>query len=59
MDKLLRVCIMHRVAAVSTIMKIEDLTASPAARLRAADLVLSHTTKAIEIEDIRARVAKL
>ena len=31
----------------------------PATKVRAADSILNHTTKAIEIEDIEARVSEL
>ena len=33
-----------------------DTNAPPSTRVRAADTILNHTTKAIEIEDIAARV---
>jgi hypothetical protein len=47
-------------AASSTLLKIMiDTTSPPSCRLRAADSVLSHAAKAIEIEDIEARVAAL
>ena len=47
-------------AAVTTLLKIMVDPAAPASvRLRAADIVLAHTEKAIEIEDIEARVAAL
>src|ERR1022692_3889666 len=47
-------------AAVSSILKIMlDQHAPASTKLRAADLVLSHGAKAIEIEDIEARVAEL
>jgi hypothetical protein len=47
-------------AAVSSVLKIMvDQQASASTRLRAADLVLTHGAKAIEIEDIEARVAEL
>jgi hypothetical protein len=36
-----------------------DSSAPASTRLRAADIVLGHTAKAIEIEDIDARVAAL
>jgi hypothetical protein len=36
-----------------------DPNASPSARLRAADSVLNHAAKAIEMEDIEARVSDL
>jgi hypothetical protein len=36
-----------------------DATSPASTRLRAADIVLSHTSKAIEIEDVEARVATL
>ena len=47
-------------AAVTTLLKIMVDGAAPAStRLRAADIVLAHTSKAIEIEDVEARVAAL
>jgi len=47
-------------AAVSTLGKIMlDSTTPPATRVRAADSILDHTAKAIEIEDIEARVVEL
>jgi transposase-like protein len=47
-------------AAVSTLLKIMVDTNTPAStRVRAADSVINHATKAIEIEDIDARVAAL
>jgi hypothetical protein len=47
-------------AAVSTLLKVMVDPATPAStKVRAADSVLSHTAKAIEIEDIDARVAAL
>jgi hypothetical protein len=47
-------------AAVSSILKIMVDPHTPAStKLRAADLVLTHGAKAIEIEDIEARVAEL
>src|ERR1035441_7394054 len=47
-------------AAVSSILKIMlDQHAPASTKLRAADMVLSHGAKAIEIEDIEARVAEL
>ena len=47
-------------AAVSSVLKIMVDQHTPAStRLRAADLVLTHGAKAIEIEDIEARVAEL
>ena len=39
--------------------RLEAILAPKQAKLRAADLVLSHGAKAIEIEDIEARVAEL
>jgi len=46
--------------AVSAVLKIMvDQSAPASTRLRAADIVLEHTAKAIEIEDIEARVAAL
>jgi hypothetical protein len=47
-------------AAVSTLAKIMvDANAPASTRVRAADSILDHTAKAIEIEDIEARVAAL
>jgi hypothetical protein len=47
-------------AAVSTLLKIMvDATAPASTRVRAADSVLDHGAKAIEIEDIEARVSEL
>jgi hypothetical protein len=47
-------------AAVSTLGKIMlDSKTPPATRVRAADSLLDHTAKAIEHEDIEARVADL
>jgi hypothetical protein len=47
-------------AAVSTLLKIMvDQNAPASTRVRAADSVLDHATKAIEIEDIAVRVAAL
>ena len=47
-------------AAVSSVLKIMVDQHTPAStKLRAADLVLTHGAKAIEIEDIEARVAAL
>ena len=47
-------------AAVSTLGKIMlDPATPPATRVRAADSILDHTAKAIETEDIDARVAAL
>jgi hypothetical protein len=47
-------------AAVTTLIKIMvDSTAPASTRLRAADIVLSHTSKAVEIEGIDARVGEL
>jgi hypothetical protein len=47
-------------AASSTLLKIMvDPSSPPSCRLRAADSVLSHAAKAIEIEDIDARVSEL
>jgi hypothetical protein len=36
-----------------------DSATPPATRVRAADSILNHTAKAIEIEDIEARVSDL
>ena len=47
-------------AAVSTLLKIMvDPGSPPSTRVRAADSVLDHSAKAIELEDIEARVANL
>jgi hypothetical protein len=47
-------------AAVSVMMKtMVDTNAGASVRLRAADMVYSHAAKAIEIEDIDARVSEL
>ena len=47
-------------AAVSTLGKIMvDANAPAASRVRAADSVLDHAAKAIEIEDIEVRVSDL
>jgi hypothetical protein len=47
-------------AAVSTVLKVMvDQHTQASTKLRAADLVLTHAAKAIEIEDIEARVAEL
>ena len=47
-------------AAAATLLKIMvDPTAPAASRIRAADSVLGHGAKAIEIEDIEARVSEL
>jgi Arc/MetJ family transcription regulator len=47
-------------AAVSTLLKVMVDPASPAStRVRATDSVLNHAAKAIEIEDIEARVTAL
>ena len=47
-------------AAVTTVLKIMLDTNAPAGtRLRAAEVVLEQTTKAIEVEDLEVRVAEL
>ena len=47
-------------AVVSTLLKIMvDPGAPPSTRVRAADSVLGHSAKAIEIEDIEARLTEL
>jgi hypothetical protein len=47
-------------AAVSTLGKVMlDAATPPATKVRAADSILDHTAKAIEIEDIEARVQEL
>jgi hypothetical protein len=47
-------------AAVTTLLKIMvDPTAPHSTRVRAADSVLDHATKAIEVEDLEVRLAAL
>lgn len=47
-------------AAAATLLKVlVDLNAPASCRIRAADSVLSHAAKAIEIEDIEVRVSEL
>ena len=47
-------------AAVTTLLKVMlDQTAPASSRVRAADSVLDHTAKAIEIEDFEVRVSEL
>jgi hypothetical protein len=47
-------------AAVSTVLKIMlDPHTAASTKLRAAELVLTHGAKAIEIEDVEARVSEL
>jgi len=47
-------------AAVSTLLKVMvDQTTPPARRVRAADCVLDHAAKAMELEDIEARLGEL
>jgi hypothetical protein len=47
-------------AAVSTLLKVMVDPGTPAStKVRAADSVMSHAAKAIEIEDIEARVSEL
>ena len=47
-------------AAVTTLLKLMiDPATPPSTRARAADSVLDHSAKAIEIEDIEARVSEL
>jgi hypothetical protein len=47
-------------AAVTTLLKVMVDPATPAStKVRAADSVLAHSAKAIELEDIEARVAEL
>lgn len=47
-------------AAVSTLGKVMlDPATPPATRVRAADSILGHTTKAIELEDIEGRLSEL
>ena len=47
------------VAATTLLKLMVDPNSPPSCRLRAADSVLSHAAKAIEIEDIEARVSEL
>ena len=47
-------------AAVSTLLKVMvDAETPPATKVRAADSVLAHTAKAIELDDIEARLTEL
>ncbi len=47
-------------AAVSVLLKLlVDPSTPPSTRVRAADSVLNHAAKAIEIEDIQVRLARL
>jgi hypothetical protein len=47
-------------AAAVTLMKIMvDPNAPPSTRVRAADSIFNHAAKAIEIEDIEAKVSEL
>jgi hypothetical protein len=47
-------------AAVATLGKIMgDQTAPPSTKVRAAEVIINHAAKAIEIEDIEARVSEL
>ena len=47
-------------AAVTTVLKLMlDANAPPSTRLRAADIVLERTSKAIELENIEGRLAAL
>ena len=47
-------------AAVTTLLKVMvDPSTPPSTKVRAADSVLDHSAKAIELEDIDARVAEL
>ena len=47
-------------AAVSTLLKVMVDASTPAStKVRAADSVLNHSAKAIEIEDIEARLSEL
>src|ERR1700733_8429467 len=47
-------------AAVSTLGKVMlDPATPPATKVRAADSILAHTAKAIELEDVEARLAAL
>ena len=47
-------------AAVTTLLKVMvDPSTPPSTKVRAADSVLDHSAKAIELEDIEARVSEL
>lgn len=47
-------------AAVSTLLKVMvDITTPASTKVRAADTVLDHSAKAIELEDIEVRLAAL
>ena len=47
-------------AAVSTLLKIMlEPSSPPSTRVRAADVVLNHANKAIEVEDLEARISEL
>jgi transposase-like protein len=47
-------------AAATTLLKIMiDASAPPSVRVRAADSIFNHAAKAIEIEDIEARLSEL
>jgi len=47
-------------AAATTLLKVMvDAATPPSTRVRAAEAILSHAAKAIEIEDIDARVKQL
>jgi hypothetical protein len=47
-------------AAVSTLGKVMlDAGTPPATKVRAADTILNHTVRAIELEDLEARLAEL
>jgi len=47
-------------AAVSTLLKVMvDASTPPSTKVRAADSVLGHSAKAIELEDIEARLAEV
>lgn len=47
-------------AAVTTLLKsMVDVDTPPATKVRAADIVLSYSAKAIEIEDLDARLTEL
>ena len=47
-------------AAVSTLLKVMvDASTPPSTKVRAADTVLGHSAKAIELEEIEARLSEL
>ncbi len=49
----------HRGAATTLLKVMVDVATPPSTRVRAAEAVLSHAAKAIEIEDLDARLKEL